>query len=245
MKRWILLLCLAGVAWAAPDFVMSPEQQEVIHPTVPFNPQEARQALEPGSCSLRGTAYERAASGFLQPSKPPQYPPVGSKIYLFPYTAYTREVVQLFKRYEPVKTEHSLETLLAEAKLKALTGRGIPEVLPVKRVEVDPEFPRIWRAAIVGEKGRFAFEGLKPGRYYLQSMTFMVGHPVTWQDDVGEEVQETYWSNGEVSVDRRPIWAEKSTTMYHKVELVAVVELAPGENQSIQLNEDWQDFAAP
>ena len=58
-------------------------------------------------------------------------------------------------------------------------------------------------------------------------------------------MQETYWSNGEVSVDSRPIWADKSTTMYHKVELVGVFEVAPGENQSIELNEDWKDFDAP
>lgn len=245
MKRWIVALCLIGMAWGAKDFVMSPDEQEVVYPTLTFNPEESRQALEPGNCSLRGSAFERAANGFLRPSLPNQYPPQGSKIYLFPYTPYTREVVHLFKKYDPVKTERSTETLMAEARLKELTGHGIPEVLPLKRPEVHPEFPKIWKSAKVGPKGQFAFEGLKPGRYYLQSMTFMVGRDTSGSHQVGEETQETYWSNGETTYETRPIWAEMSTTMYHKVELVGVFDLAPGENLSIELDEDWKQFDAP
>lgn len=248
MKRLVFglfLIASQAVAWAAKDFVMSPDEQEVVHPKSIFHADEAKQALGPGNCSLRGVAYQTAASGFLEKKKPPQYPPKGSKIYLFPYNEYTREVVHLFKENDPPRSEHSMDTLMAEARLKLLTGQGIPEILPVKRVEVDPAFPKIWRSALIGPKGAFAFEGLKPGRYYLQSMTFMVGRNHEYSDQVGEEVQETYWSNGEVSVDSRPIWADKSTTMYHKVELVGVFEVAPGENQSIELNEDWKDFDAP
>ncbi|MBN9420083.1 MAG: hypothetical protein J0I12_31835 [Candidatus Eremiobacteraeota bacterium] len=245
MKRWILAVCLAGAAWGAKDYVMRPEEQEVIYPKLTFNPEESRQALAQGTCSLRGSAFERASRGFLQADKPHQYPPQGSKIYLFPYTPYTREVVHLFKEYDPVRTEKSTETLMAEAELKSLTGRGIPEILPRKRPDVHPEFPKIWKSAKVGPKGQFAFEGLKPGRYYLQSMTYMVGRDISGHRQVGEETQETYWSTGDTTYETRPIWAEKSTTMYHKVELVAVVDLTAGENRSIELDEDWKNFDAP
>jgi hypothetical protein len=245
MKKWMVALSLFGMAWGAKDFVMRPEEQEPIYPKSVFNAEESRQALEPGNCGLRGRAYEPGGGGFLKASSPNQYPPQGAKIYLFPYTAYTREVVHLFKQWDPVRTEQSTATLMAGARLKELTGRGIPEILPLKRVEVDPEFPKIWKSAKIGPKGSYAFEGLKPGRYYLQSMTFMVGRDIHVQHHVGDDIQETWWSNGDISVDTPPRWAEAETTMYHKVELVGVVDLSAGENLSFDLNEDWKDFEAP
>ena len=237
---------LPSLAWAGKDFVFTPEEQEVVYPKLPFNAVVAKERLGPGDCTLRGEAYDRQGSGLLQKKKPKEHMPAGSKIYLFPYTEYCQEVVHLFKEHSVRDTEKSLKTLQAEAQLKAVVGHGIPEPLPVKRVEVDPQFSKIWRSALVDERGHFVFERLKPGRYYLQSPTFMVARDHTYSEQVGEMVQHTYWSNGMVTSNNIPQWASRSATMYHRVELVTVVELSrPGETLEIDLNEDWHDFDAP
>ncbi len=244
MKRLLLLLAvLCGVAQAGPDWVMSPEEQDPVpvKPQATFNAAEAKQLLGAGNARLTGVASFRFKSGLFQKKKPQQYPPVGSKVYLFPYTPYTEEVVKLYKRYTPKKMENSLDTLLAEAQLKALTGSGLPLILPKKRIEVDPFFSKIWLGAYTDANGRFTFENLKPGRYYLQSMTFQVFKGVTYDVQVGENVEEVYWSNGEVETNSFPIWAQKSTTMVRQVELVGLVDV-PHEG-AVELDEDWDDFS--
>jgi hypothetical protein len=73
----------------------------------------------------------------------------------------------------------------------------------------------------------------------------MVARDYVYSEQVGEEVVETFWSNGEVSTDSFPVWAQRQSTMFHKVELVDVVELQAGQNLHIELNRDWHDFDVP
>ena len=245
-KLFAFLFLLPGLAWAGKEFVFSPEEQGVVSPKLTFQADEAKAALGPGDCTLKGEAYDRERSGFLEKKKRKQHLPPGAKLYLFAYTPYCQEVVKLFKEYSLRDVPQSLGTLQAAAQLKLLTGSGIPEPLPLKRVEIDPQFSKIWRSALIDAQGRFVFEHLKPGRYYIQSPTFMVARDFTYNDQVGEQVEQTFWSNGMVTDQVTPIWATKSTTMYHRVELVTVAELTrPGETVEIELKEDWHDFDAP
>jgi hypothetical protein len=242
-KTPLLACLLTAAAWCRPDFVLTPEEQEVIYPKGTFSAEIAKQLLGKGRCTLKGVAFDRQKSGLFEKKNPQQYPPAGSKIYLFPYTEYCQEVVALFKQYTPTESEHSMETLMAEARLKALTGKGLPELLPTKRVELDPQFSRIWKSATTDKQGRFIFENLKPGRYYLQSIPFMVARGYVYNEQVGEEVMQTYWSNGEVSSESLPIWAQRSSTVFRRIELVKVVEIGQeGEVQEIELDQIWDDF---
>lgn len=241
----LLAATLAPLARANKDFVLDPAEQQVVYPQTLFRPEEARQRLEPGDCRLSGLAYDRQKSGLFDKKHPRQCLPAGAKVYLFPYTGYTEEVVKLFKQHSLRDTEKSWGTLQAEAQLRAVTGKGLPELLPPVRVEVDGQFSKLWRSAVVDEQGQFVFEKLRPGRYYLQSQTFMVARDYVYSEQVGEEVIETFWSNGEVSTDSFPVWAQRQSTMFHKVELVDVVELQAGQNLHIELNRDWHDFDVP
>lgn len=97
--------------------------------------------------------------------------------------------------------------------------------------------------AFTDAEGKFTFENLKPGRYYLQSMPFQVHRGVTYDVQVGEDVEELYWSNGEVSVNSYPIWATESTTMVRQIELVGIVEIKQdGQTVVVELNKDWDTF---
>ena len=246
MKRFLVGLLLTGMVWAGQDYVLDPAEPGVAKPQLHFDLEETKRALGAGDCGIHGEAFDRERSGFLQRKKAKAHLPEGSTIYLFPYTPYCREVVQLFKQYSVKDTEKSYATLKAEAELKRLTGKGIPALLPVKRVEVDPEFPKHWRKARTDAQGRFSFSGLKPGRYYLQSPTFMVGRTFDSNERVGTDVGEFYWSDGTVDVVEFPVWATRPATLYHLVELVKVVELnEAGQVLDVELNQDWHDFRAP
>ena len=236
---------LVLTAQAGPDWVMSPKEQDPI-PAVPksvFNAPEAKELLGPGTSTIKGVASFRFKSGLFQKKKPQQYPPLGSKIYLFPYTPYCQEVVKLYKKHTPKQMENSIDTLMAAAQLQVLTGSGLPEILPKKRIEVDSKFSKIWLGEYTDAEGHFTFSNLKPGRYYLQSMPFQVMRGVTYDVQVGEQVEEVYWSNGEVEVNRYPEWATESTTMVRQVELVGIVEIKQdGQTVTCELNKDWDGF---
>ncbi len=252
MKRWqrtLLTLTFAlGLflaAQARPDWVMSVEEQDPV-PAVPktaFSAKEAKGLLGPGTSTITGVASFRFKSGLFQKKKPQQHPPLGSKIYLFPYTPYCEEVVKLYKKHTPKQMENSIDTLMAAAQLKALTGNGLPEILPKTRIETDPGFAKVWLGEYTDAEGKFTFSNLKPGRYYLQSMPFQVMRGVTYDVQVGEQVEEVYWSNGEVEVNRYPEWATKSTTMVRQVELVGIVEIKQdGQTVTVELDKDWDAF---
>ncbi|MBS2037277.1 carboxypeptidase regulatory-like domain-containing protein [bacterium] len=234
----ILVLMLSGLGWAAKDYVFTPEEQGVVTPQLAFDPDQAKQALGPGTCSLKGVAFEER-SGSKRPI------PTDSTIYLFPYTPYCQEVVKLFREYSVPPLEKSMDEVMLESQCQAM-GVKLPEFLPVKRVEVDPRFPKIWRKTKTDKAGNFVFDHLKPGRYYLQSPTFMVAKNEHWKEKVGEDVQEYWWSDGVVTTDYTPVYENRQTMVLHQVELVGVFELnQEGEVRQIELNEDWHDFQAP
>ena len=241
----VIVLGMLLSAQAGPDWVMSEEDQDPV-PVVPkatFNANEAKQLLGAGTCRIQGVASFRFKNKLFGKKTPQQHPPLGSKVYLFPYTPYCQEVVKLYKQHTPKQMENSIEALMMEAQLKALTGDGLPLVLPKKKIEIDPGFSKIWLSAYTDKEGKFSFENLKPGRYYLQSMPFHVMRGVSYDVQVGEQVEEVYWSNGEVEVNRYPQWAQESTTMVRQVELVGIVDLGQdGQLVEVELNRDWDDF---
>ena len=239
----LILILGGGPAQAAPDFVFSPEEQKVTYPKATFDPDLHKALLAPGTASIVGVAYDQQKSKLLEKKKPKQHLPEGTKIYLFPYTPYTKEVVQLFKKHEPVEEEHTMDVLMAEAQLRLVTGEGLPELLPKTRVETDPQFAKIWKAtSVVGKEGKFVFEGLQPGVYYLQSTPIMTARHYVYDVQVGEEVQEIWYKGVEVGTSSTPIWASDSQTTYRKVELAKIVEVKQdGQVVEVELNETFRD----
>lgn len=236
----VFALSFIASAWAKPDFVMTPEEQEVVYPKATFDETLTKQMLEPGTAVIQGQAFNRQKSGVLSKKNGKQVPAVGTTIYLFPYTEYCAEVVALLKKYQPVEQEHSMETLQAEAQLRALTGEGLPEILPAKRVELDGKFPKIWRkTATTDKEGNFVFEDLKPGQYFLQSQHFMVSRYYRYDEQVGENVTESYWSNGEVTRDSEPIYESRSSEVFRKIQLTKVVSVPnDGATVVVELNKE-------
>ena len=216
--------------------MLSPEEQGTVTPQLTFHPNEAKQALAPGDCKLRGVAFERERRHPI---------PAQSTIYLFPYTPYCQEVVKLFRKHSVPPVEKSMDEVMLEAQGK-LMGINFPEFLPLMRVEVDPVFSKIWRKTQTDAQGLFVFDRLKPGRYYLQSPTFMVARNEHWKEKVGEDVREWWWSDGAVTTETKDILEDRQSMVLRRVELVGVFLLnQPGQTLDLDLKEDWNQFEAP
>lgn len=235
-------LCLS--ARCDPQVVFRPEDQQVVRPVGSFDTELTQKLLEPGSCTIRGIAFDRQESGFLEREKPNQPPPAGSSVYLFPYTEYCQEFVQLAKKHSlDPEAEYRLDDLRAGPRLNPVTGEGLPDILPRVRVDCDPMFVRIWRKAVTDGEGHFVFENVKPGKYYLQSVPFIVARRHGYSVKVGEDTSQTYWSNGMVTSESTPVWADKKSTTFRKVQLAGRVEISAGEAlKTVEIRSDWRDL---
>lgn len=235
----LLSLVLTVGAWAKGEMVMDPSEQVPVYPKNTFDAELAKQLLEPGTGGIKGSAYFRLKGGLLEKKKAKQFLGAGSKVYLFPATAYCEEVVKLFKKHELPPQEKSMRTIQAERELIALTGKGLPG-LPKKKVMCDPEFSKIWKTAVIQDnQGTFTFEHLKPGKYYLQTQPFLVSRWFQYQEQVGENRWETQWSNGATTTSVEPVYETGSGTWYKEVTVGKMITIGKdGDVVEVEVNED-------
>ncbi|RNL82906.1 carboxypeptidase regulatory-like domain-containing protein [Sinomicrobium pectinilyticum] len=135
-----------------------------IYPTVAFDSLKAIHALQPGNSTIRGILFtkEKTSLGIK--------PPLGQKVYaqntlvtLFPVTDYFNAWYELRKKRENKRTIVYMSNEAFHYRLETKTD----------------------------EYGRFAFENLKPGTYFLQSI-FNTSFAHTGQYYTGRSVYGNY-----------------------------------------------------
>jgi len=234
MREFLLCLVLgvlSSLGWAE-DSVWDARDQAVVRPEAHFDKEMTRRLLTPGPSLLSGTAV------FDGDSDSPQFLPVGTTIYLFPYTEYCKQAVALYRKHNLPPQQKSLETLRSEAQYKALTGRDMPGPLPKVRVETDPEFALAYRTTeIVDERGSFAFQGIQPGEYYVQTSPITVSRPFSRSVTVGQREQTTVWSNGTVTQTSDPLTRTEHGDWYLVIDLEAEVTVPERGATGIKLRE--------
>lgn len=117
-------------------------QKAEYYPQVAFDSIEAKNMLANGKASVEGIAFTKTRSSFGHRA------PLGAKIYaknvevnLFPVTKYFEEWYQLRKKKENSKTSVYMSNTATSYRLVTKTD----------------------------DYGRFKFENLKPGKYFIQS----------------------------------------------------------------------------
>lgn len=236
----LLLLTLTISTQARDNYVWSPEEQEPVHPKARFDAAASRAQLEPGSCTLKGVAYVQGKKkDRLKSNKAKRPLAYGTTIYLFPYTDYCEEVVAMLRENQVVQPEKSARTMQAEAELRALTGKGIPEILPRKRVEYDPIWPTILRSTTtIDDQGSFIFDNVKPGRYYVQSQNVKVERLVEYGEKTGELVTTTTYQDGREDQQVEDITTSAYANMYRDATLEMMVEVKDGAPTVIELHQE-------
>lgn len=105
-----------------------------------FDARQAEAALQPGANTIQGTAFIRKLNGSVVPA-------AGEVINLVPWTAY------------------------AEERFAAIYPRG--KFTPIRRLvnvtAADPAYVRLTRQTKADTRGRFTFENVRPGRWYVQT----------------------------------------------------------------------------
>lgn len=125
-------------------------QPLTLRPSIPFDPSLAADALSRGHGRVRGVLFHKIGTeckrGLVLPAKPAGE---GITISLFPVTPYLTDYVDLLEEHR-YKRLHS--------------PRAKPKILAY-----DPRLAQYALSANTDQFGRFEFEGLRPGRYWLNA----------------------------------------------------------------------------
>ena len=122
--------------------------------TVPFNEQQAKAALETGPTNIKGVLYHKVKSGGRQSGADPIIA-LGSPVYL------KNVAVALY----PV-TDHLLEFVRLDNENKK-RKYFFSKNKQVKKLIADPNFYKYSIGTKTDANGRYFFNSLKPGRYYV------------------------------------------------------------------------------
>lgn len=105
-----------------------------------FDPKPAEIALQPGSNTIKGSAFMRKKTGVIVPA-------AGEVVWLIPATPYAEErFAKLFPR-----------------------GKLNPATLPRRTGETDPDYMRLTRQTKANKSGSFAFENVKAGAWFVST----------------------------------------------------------------------------
>lgn len=116
-------------------------------PKTVFNEAEAKEALAIGGVEVKSVLVSCYGRGLF--CKDGSVPITSTKVFLFPYTAYTQEVVEMQNQLiEDIKRNSNY------AKVK---------------VNMDDKFHKYMLVAKTDEYGRYSFKEMKPGKYYIVS----------------------------------------------------------------------------
>lgn len=139
------------------------DKPEYYGPETPFDPEEARAKLAEGTATIRGFLYHTvngygqssALVGQAQAAK-------GIKVYLYPVTQHLVEWQKLFEKEGRIKIEPPI--------VKVFKKRKRPQIL-----RFDPRMQDYQLVATTDDYGRFAFEKMLPGRYYITAAADATG----------------------------------------------------------------------
>jgi hypothetical protein len=142
MIKTSVFLALLLFAWR-PGGLYAQKPMEINQPKVEFDLKQASDMLNDGSAEINGIAYyeDRAPIGIKVGET--IYARLGSVVTLYPLTAYLEEYLKLKKKNKPGKRV-----------------AGISSLAYCYRIE----------SKVYSQQGAFAFKGLKPGKYYLETL---------------------------------------------------------------------------
>jgi hypothetical protein len=139
---------------------------EYYGPKAPFDPADARAKLAEGDVTIRGFLFHnlngwgRPGTLFL-PGGPAQAVK-NVEVYLYPATAHLVEWQKLFEKENSAKFKPPI--------VAAFQKRKRPKVL-----EFDPRMQEVRIIVKTDEFGRFTFEKMRPGKYYITAATNISG----------------------------------------------------------------------
>lgn len=142
------------------------DQPEYYGPQTPFDPVEARAKMAEGNTIIRGylfhnlNAWGRAGT-LLIPGAPAQAVQ-GVEVYLYPATDHLVEWQKLFAKEKSVKFKPPI--------IAAFEKKKRPKIL-----QVDPRVQETRLVAKTDNYGRFTFEKMLPGKYYITASTNISG----------------------------------------------------------------------
>ncbi len=125
-----------------------------IEPSLPFDEDEAKNAWALGDATIKGVLYSKESKsgpGFHTIGGNAPEPAIKQKVYIYPITKHFAEYLSLKKQYKNYKGKQRIE------------------------VRFDDKMINYGGYAETDEYGRFTFEKMKPGKYYLFSYVVLKG----------------------------------------------------------------------
>lgn len=142
------------------------DQPEYYGPKAAFDPQQARLMLAEGTTTIRGYLYhtvnDYGRKGTLFVPGGPARSAGRIKVYLYPATPHLVEWQQLYAKEQGPKIRPPI--------VQALRGRQRPRIL-----QHDPRLMDFRLVTETDQYGRFAFEKMLPGRYYITAAADISG----------------------------------------------------------------------
>lgn len=139
-KTGFMVIAVVGFNWM---FANAQKPIEIMQPSIPFNDSVASKMLNGGTAQIKGIAYYEGRTLIGIKSEATVYAPAGTIVALYPLTSYLEEYLKLKKKNKEGKRIATISPLAA-----------------CYRIE----------SKVFSQKGEFIIPGLKPGKYYLESM---------------------------------------------------------------------------
>lgn len=124
-------------------FANAQKPVEIMQPAIPFSDSAASKLLNGGTAQIKGIVFYEGRTLIGIKSEETVYAPLGTIVSLYPLTPYLEEYLKLKKKNKEGKRIAAISPLAA-----------------CYRIE----------SKIFSQKGEFIIPGLKPGKYYLESM---------------------------------------------------------------------------
>lgn len=135
---------------ALTQFGHAQKQIEILQPKREFDVKLATEMLNEGSAEIRGTAYYEQRTAIGIKAGETMYTRIGTIVSLYPLTPYLEEYLELKKRNKEGKRLATITPLASSYRIES---------------------------KIYSLKGEFVFNGLRPGKYYLESIFYYPSGP--------------------------------------------------------------------
>lgn len=206
------------------------DQPEYYGPKTPFDPVDAKNRLVYGETTIRGFLYHtlnawgRAGTGFVPGG--PATAVAGVEVYLYPATPHLVEWQKLFEKEQSPKFKPPIVTLLE--------GRKRSKIL-----QFDPQMQEYRIVVKTDDYGRFEFEKMQPGKYYITAATNIEGS-YEGTEVTGHSTAYDSWGRPYSVEHTRPATHSYSTPMF----MDEFVEVKEGETK-VELDAKMKTNFAP